>query len=155
MIAGTYAILKRCVLQNICKWGRFKELISKTCSRTDLHKIEENRQIVYVKAKKMCLKKIRPLPRNKNKMKKRGHNYKFKHNEVSCPQQSHQDCLFPHSHEEEEVWNLLMRNQNFFEMKNEDELVNTDPEIVPGNVSHIVHPFISTEYYTGSHAGLN
>ena len=50
---------------------------------------------------------IKPLPRNRKKMRKMNMRYTFKHSQANCPA-THGSCVFPHSYIEEEAWNLLL-----------------------------------------------
>ena len=50
---------------------------------------------------------INPLPRNKEEMRKMKRRYVFKHSQTNC-QKPHGKCMFPHSHIEEEAWNVLL-----------------------------------------------
>lgn len=90
-----------------CEFPRAEELFTNKCLRSADHKGVDEQQLVCCSSKMGKLVAIKPLPRNRKKMRKMNIRYTFKHSQANCPA-THGSCVFPHSYIEEEAWNLLL-----------------------------------------------
>ena len=101
---GQVSIIWKCFP---CDFQRANELFTGKCLQSADHKGAAEQQLVCRTTRMDKLIAINPLPRNKEKMRKMNIRYAFKHSQANC-QMPHGRCSFPHSHIEEEAWNVLL-----------------------------------------------
>ena len=97
-------IIQKCFL---CDFRRASTLFTNKCLQKIDHKGVEKQQLVCRCSRMNRLVAIKPLPKNKDKMRGMNRKYTFLHSDANC-EMSRGDCFFPHSYIEEEAWNLLL-----------------------------------------------
>ena len=84
---------------------RLKSLFQNQCLDS-AHSKDCGTLLLYHNSSNNSFEAHRQLPRNRRKMKSKSNKFCFKHTEDECRYGG--SCTFPHSKQEEEVWNLLL-----------------------------------------------
>ena len=100
---GQVPIILKCFS---CEFSRANQLFTNKCLQRVAHEGGEEQQVCRCSTMKKLVA-IKSLPGNEKRMREQKIRYAFTHSDANCSA-THGSCGFPHSHIEEEAWNLLL-----------------------------------------------